>query len=333
MATVQLPYPPTANNLDPDEVRAAYERLRSVHKVAQELGSSHSRIHRLLTSMGAMKGTLVSDGERERIRRAYLEVGSGSIDLAALAAELGRNRATVCRVAQQMGLSSPQRAKPAHVRHTLASARDLTFAERGHPRGFQSRTHTDAARKVIGEKSRDAWLVAKTFEVGLMSPKERQRRSDLATARAALPTGESAYTRARGGRRADIGPMYFRSSWEANYARYLNWLQARGEIDGWEYEPETFWFERIKRGVRSYKPDFRIHEKGKSYFVEVKGWMDPRSATKLKRMKKYHPHVEVRVVGAKEYRAISSAVSRLIAGWEQPGEPSVTVTITPQGAE
>jgi hypothetical protein len=111
--------------------------------------------------------------------------------------------------------------------------------------------------------------------------------------------------------------IYFRSRWEYNYGCYLEWLKQTGVIVQWEHEPQTFWFENIRRGVRSYLPDFRITEPGGGqYYVEVKGWMDGRSKTKLKRMKKYHPEVEVRLVDAKAYKAIASQVSSFIRQWE-----------------
>lgn len=118
------------------------------------------------------------------------------------------------------------------------------------------------------------------------------------------------------GRRADLENRYFRSSWEANYARFLNFLLARGEIERWDYEPETFWFHSIKRGTRSYTPDFRIVERGATYYVEVKGWMDQKSATKLDRMARYYPDVDLRVVAAKQYREIQAKLGRLIDHWE-----------------
>jgi len=118
------------------------------------------------------------------------------------------------------------------------------------------------------------------------------------------------------GRRKDLGKYYFRSAWEANYARYLNFQVYTQFIDRWEYEPDTFWFEAIKRGVRSYLPDFKVYKDGGFYYVEVKGWMDPKSKTKLKRMKKYHPNVEVRVVGEKEYRDIERRFGNSIDWWE-----------------
>lgn len=110
---------------------------------------------------------------------------------------------------------------------------------------------------------------------------------------------------------------YYRSRWEANYARYLEWLKHHDHIQGWEHEPETFWFDQIKRGVRSYLPDFRVTEKsGRVAYYEVKGWMDPRSATKLKRMAKYHPAVTIVVIDSKEYRAVAETAKYLVEGWE-----------------
>lgn len=58
--------------------------------------------------------------------------------------------------------------------------------------------------------------------------------------------------------RPDIGHTYFRSSWEANYARVLNWQLARGEIAAWEYEPVAFVLEGSTRGARTYRPDFWV---------------------------------------------------------------------------
>ena len=123
------------------------------------------------------------------------------------------------------------------------------------------------------------------------------------------------YGHVKDGYREDIG-IYVRSSMEANFCRYLNWLKARGEIEHWEYEPRTFWFLTIKRGVRSYKPDFRVREKGKDYYIEVKGFMDAKSKTKLKRMKGHYPEIDLRLVDTRQYRAIADKVGRMIPGWE-----------------
>jgi hypothetical protein len=132
-------------------------------------------------------------------------------------------------------------------------------------------------------------------------------------------TSANPYINVKQGRRADLEDRFFRSSWEANFARYLNLLQKNGDIHHWEYESETFWFEAIKRGVRSYKPDFKVWdtEESEPYYYEVKGYMDAKSKTKLKRMAKYYPAVKIIVFGRGEYNDLRKKLSRVIPGWEK----------------
>lgn len=95
----------------------------------------------------------------------------------------------------------------------------------------------------------------------------------------------------------DKPPAYFRSTWEYYYAVFLAKLKMEGKIRDWWHEPRCFWFNNIKRGVRSYLPDFQvIHNDGSEEWVETKGLMDSRSATKIKRMAKYYPEIKLRVV-------------------------------------
>jgi len=95
----------------------------------------------------------------------------------------------------------------------------------------------------------------------------------------------------------DKEPIYFRSSWEFYYALFLEKLKQEGKILDYAHEPLCFWFDGIKRGVRSYLPDFRIiHLNGSEEYVETKGYMDSKSKTKISRMAKYHPQVKLRVV-------------------------------------
>lgn len=109
---------------------------------------------------------------------------------------------------------------------------------------------------------------------------------------------------------------YFRSSWEANYGRYLQWIKERGEIKDWRHEPYTFWFHGVDRGCVSYLPDFKVLKDDNShYWVEVKGYMDPKSKTKLSRMKKFYPDELVYVVDKNWFKA-NQILSGIIPGWE-----------------
>lgn len=98
----------------------------------------------------------------------------------------------------------------------------------------------------------------------------------------ALKQNRSYKGRIVGGNRKDLDSGYFRSKWEANYARYLNQM-----VIIWEYEKKTFWFEGIKSGTTNYTPDFYLSESDE--WVEVKGQWDGKSKTKLRRFRKYHP--------------------------------------------
>lgn len=106
------------------------------------------------------------------------------------------------------------------------------------------------------------------------------------------------FSAAAGWRIIDGRKIYFRSRWEYVYAVYLQWQKDEKIITDWQYEPETFWFENIKRGVRSYKPDFAVYlPSAERYWVEVKGFMDARSKTKLARFKRYYPQEKLIVIG------------------------------------
>lgn len=300
-----------------DEAIYAYEEHGEVKAAAKSLRICKNRLCKILNDGGhKLRRLTVTQPVRDRIHAYYTETPATDFDLDELAAELSRHKANVSRIARDMGLTDQRRPLRPDSRAQQGAAVSEKWKREGHPRGMAGKKHTGAALEKVSAASKTSNARRRALGLDIYSEAGRQANSDRSTKMQASRPPESAYSRCKGGRRADVGPMYFRSAWEANYARYLNWLQGRGEIDRWEYEPETFWFEAIKRGVRSYKPDFRIFEKGASYFVEVKGWMDPKSRTKLRRMKKYHPSVEVRLFGAKDYASLASKLGRVIPGWE-----------------
>lgn len=84
----------------------------------------------------------------------------------------------------------------------------------------------------------------------------------------------------------------FKSKAELSFAEHLEFLRESGRIISWYYEPSgsTFWFESIRRGVRSYKADFLVVTNDyQRQWYEVKGFLNPKSMTKLRRMHKYYP--------------------------------------------
>lgn len=303
-----------------EAVAEAYARLGSIWKAGAELGLAGQTVQKRLISAG-VKPTGVrffSDQEKSRIVQYYRETPPETFDLVKLCAELGRSKATVCKFARSEGLTNASRAMSDNRRTSLSVSRVGTWQEKPHPRGMAGKSHTDATKAAVGEGSRKNWATWKAFGTGLMSPEARAKRSADMSQLMSRRSAEGVYTRSKGGRRPDLGETYFRSSWEANYARYLNLLIKLGAIIGWEYEPVTFWFDGVKRGTNSYRPDFRIQHKNDPHpeYIEIKGWVTPKDRTKWRRMRKYHPGVKLTVVAEKEYRALQRKWASAISEWE-----------------
>lgn len=117
----------------------------------------------------------------------------------------------------------------------------------------------------------------------------------------------------RGGYSCSKGEMYFRSKWEANYALYLDFLVKQKQIKDWEYEADVFIFHKISFGTRSYRPDFKVFTNNDEIeYHEVKGYMDPKSKTKLKRMAKYYPEVKLILIDTPVYNSIKKSIGKML---------------------
>lgn len=243
----------------------------------------------------------------------------------AAATKIGRKRpqqADVIRRLHQLG----KMTQTPEQRKRRSEGTQRWFVLNGHPRGFLGHRHTERVRLEQASRSRRLWADPNSK---VNSEEFRNRKSDQVMLRRKNGLfNNGGYSRCKGGRRSDLGGMFFRSSWEANYARILQFLKAHGGIYDWLYEAEEFWFHEIKRGTRSYLPDFKVWDKQGSIprFVEVKGWMDQKSRTKLDRMKQYYPTVKLEVVGAKEYRVLKRQMQALIPNWETGVNPRTEIT-------
>lgn len=217
-------------------------------------------------------------------------------------------------VAQQTTPNS-QRPRPEWTpeRAAASSARAKAWIKKkGHPRGFAGRKHSPETLAILADRSRDMWKrwTPEQREANLTALRAEQMKLMAAGPR------ETRHSRGVGGKRADLDGQYFRSSWEANYARYLNWLIKVGEIKAWEFEPRTFEFP-VKRGNRFYTPDFLVTEKdGSQAWHEVKGWLTADGATKLKRFAKYYPQEKLVLIDETQYTSIANQIGKSLPNWE-----------------
>lgn len=289
-------------------------------------------LDRQLDNVSEMQRQSYTEEENERITGFYKANEGRGIDLDEVAKLIGRSRWSVAMQASRLGLCDRHREKTDAAKKKMSIAQvkaakspesfkrrsDATKkgqAAHGHPRGFlgKKRTHEELAKMQAGATAAHN---DKLHRVN--SPLYRQRLSDLASMAASLRSGENQYSRVKSGWVEVGGRRFFaRSKWEANYGRYLQFLKEHHQISEWEHEPETFWFERIKRGVRSYLPDFRVTQSGGYVeYHEVKGWMDARSKTKIKRMKKYYPNVLLIIRDAPWFKANSKQLKQAIPEWQ-----------------
>jgi len=189
----------------------------------------------------------------------------------------------------------------------------LWHQENQHPRGMLGKKHSEQVKKIISEKSTNIakeMSPEKRIGITLKAMKTKEKNGTMS-----LPRQKTTWK--SGWREIEGNKKFYRSRWEANYARYLQWLKETSRIKDWKHECKTFWFDGVKRGTVSYLPDFWVQEIDESEsYHEVKGWMDDKSKTKIKRMAKYHPDVKLIVITGKEYKVLESSLSSIIPEWE-----------------
>ena len=95
----------------------------------------------------------------------------------------------------------------------------------------------------------------------------------------------------------------FRSTWEANIARFFNYCDIT-----WEYEPSSLF-----TGDVFYKSDFLC---SKSVVVEVKGYWDSQSLKKVSEFQKRYAQYKIGFIDRDLYKEINSDYGKIIKNWE-----------------
>jgi hypothetical protein len=287
------------------EIIKKYKELGSVWKVGECLGLTGQTVHEHLTKWGEINKMNYFTKEDEQVLLDQYEFYKSMGNLQVLADKLGRTKQFIARKAGKLGLT--QRSSGGGFfgdRKKHGEKTKKWIAENGHPKGMKGKKHTNEFKIEQSERVKKMWDDPKSK---VNSQEYRQKKSDYMTKwQNNRPNKGNNYSRTKKGWWEKDGRKYYmRSSWEFNYAYYLDFLVDNKEIKCWEYEVDTFWFEKIKRGVRSYTPDFKVTTNdGEIEYHEVKGWMDAKSKTKLNRMRIYHPNVKMVLIDEKRYKAI-----------------------------
>lgn len=296
------------------ELIAAYKKCKSVWSIAEQFGMCGQSVHERLKKLGVdtSNPNKWTDEQIEFLKNEYDKYAESGT-LGQLADILNKHKTNICRKARSIGLTSQKRQK-SYLSEKISKRVKEWMKTHDHPRGFLGGRHSDEFKAQQSRRSKERWQKfveqGRDMEIIMKSAKTRAAKGSLIRPR-------SHTTWKQGWRNIGGVEKYYRSKWEANYARYLNFLMEKGEIQKWEHEAKTFWFEGVRRGCVSYLPDFEVVEKnGEITYHEVKGWMDDRSKTKLKRMAKFYPDIKIILIQKKEYEEIKNKLSRIITGWE-----------------
>lgn len=317
-----------------DKLKEMYENKIPCEEIAKKLGRTIKAVRNKAYKMNITNTeNRYTDEEINFLKNNY-----HSYNLKEISKKLNKNKSNVCRKVKELGLDRTNLKVYPHLRKTkknelgnyvsidwVRKSKEEIGLQRseimkkhikkyGHCRGMLGKTHSIEEREKMRKRAKKLW---KDPNSTFNSEEFRQLKSDIAFKNALKSKKENNYSRSVSGKRPDLNNQFFRSKWEANYARFLNLLIKQNKIYKWEYEVDTFIFSEIKKGIRSYTPDFKIWETKESipYYVEIKGWLDNKSKTKLKRMEKYYPSIKIVMFMEKEYKELK-LISHFIKGWE-----------------
>jgi len=308
------------------ELIESYSRLKNVWKVAQVFNMCGQSVWERLSKRGIIESDEWSEKEDAVLKDLYGSRDS-SISLNEIALKMGRSRAAIACRASNLKITSYKRPATELCRENMINAGKERIKKYGHPRGNLGKKFSEETKKIIGKKSKVFMNSCSKEYWEKRAEKALQTRIKNGTLNTNKNQGNP-YSRTRGGKRPDLDNKFFRSTVEANYARYMNFLGYE-----WEYEPKDFYFEGIRRGSVSFTPDF--YNKTLDKWIEVKGWFDSRSITKIKRFRKYFPEESSKLLMVTQsrksheialslgldcyrYELIFKKFSSVIPSWEFP---------------
>lgn len=305
-----------------DVLFSLYKEHKNVWIVAGIIGGSGQTINSVLTIFN-LNTKIYKETEEivEFIKENYLKYKNNH-KVKEIANKFNVSEIFISRIAKRLKLTSDIKIEPTEelkIKKSLTSSQNakIYFQNNPHPKGMLNKKHSESTKNKLTKILQSRWDDKEsTLNSDGFKQKQSDRMSKWQNSRIDI---QKNYTRGKQGYypSKDGKMIFMRSSWELNYACYLDLMIDKGIIHKWEYEVDTFWFEKIKRGVRSYKPDFKVYiSKTEFEYHEVKGWMDDKSKTKLNRMRIYHPNINIVLIGQKEYNLIKKEYSNILSNWD-----------------
>jgi len=326
-----------------DEVQILKDNVElSVKELSELLNRSEGSIRGKKTALGIQSGKFkpFTDIEKQIIKDYYMK-NPDAIDLDVLSKKINRQKTSICRYANKIGISNNSRPMTEEklknykeklsdyynsdyfknvVRKKLSETAKKTMGNsETHPRGMLGKHHTDETKRKMSKSHIELAANMSKEEKSIRARKslETKIKNNIITS-----TSENSYSRTKSGKRKDLNNQFFRSSWESNIARLLNYNYIE-----WKYEFKRFYFDESVNGVASYQPDFYLPEFDK--WIEVKGWMDEKSKIRLQLFKDQYPEEFSKLILIDEdfYNELRDEISPFIDNWEYSNQEKKMVCI------
>ena len=215
---------------------ALYHRLGSAEAVAAEMGVDKSEVYRWIAKTGARgnQKKAWTESEIEQVRHYYSSTPPKDFTPKILAKAIGRSLSAIHLKASRLGLGDFSRRKSGRM--SKCKQADLPWArwvKHPHPRGMLGKRHSEENKRAQSISAKATWADSKANGTRWMDEAHRLSNAKRLLELAHSRSSENSYSRCKRGRRSDIGEYFFRSAWEANIARYLNYLKASGDILRW----------------------------------------------------------------------------------------------------
>lgn len=148
------------------------------------------------------------------------------------------------------------------------------------------------------------------FKMKQTKLKTKERRSQIAklqflNGERKIPISNG---RGLGGKREDLNE-YFRSMWEANFARLLNLKNIK-----YKYEQKIPIYDNNNNLLCTYVPDFYLPEL--NHYIEIKGKWENSAKKKIQLLKKYKPEIKLFIIDGTKYKNIEKLYINKISLWE-----------------
>lgn len=299
----------------------AYNKTHNIWKVGELLGMCGQSVHERLKRLGVnLNNRPFTEKDFLTLKEFYTthELKRGSGELQEIADKLGRTKQFISRKAKLLGLTVRNRKITEQNKNKHRKKQKEYFKNHNHPKGMLGKHHTDEVKKIISKCSIENFKkltenqktkrIQKILQTRYKNEIKNNSHRELSRVKASWKQGY----RFVGGK-----DRFFRSSWEFNYALYLQYLKDNEQIKEWYYEPEIFYFKESKNNCYAYKPDFKIINNDNSfYFVEIKGWMDSASKNKIENMKVFYPEIKLVVVDSEKFNKFKKEWHFKLKEWE-----------------